>query len=97
VLIRQNINGQTLLYPFNSTLPYTVVVVYIRYHLKIVLFFVADDDNEYQMTRASKKSIELQTAYVYRKNTPRRHHYSGGEMKPAVIYVCSLANAYSVF
>ncbi|XP_020623451.1 uncharacterized protein LOC110060979 isoform X2 [Orbicella faveolata] len=36
----------------------------------------ADDGNEYQMTRASKKSIELQTAYVYRKNMPRRHHYS---------------------
>ena len=29
------------------------------------------------MTKASKKSIELQTAYVYRTNLPRRHHYSG--------------------
>jgi len=52
-------------------------------------FFVADDGNEYQMTRASKKSIELETAYVYRKSTPRRHHYSGKEMKAAVINVFS--------
>ncbi|PFX22086.1 uncharacterized protein LOC111334660 [Stylophora pistillata] len=35
-----------------------------------------DDKNEYQMSKASKKSIELQTAYVYRKNMPKRHHYS---------------------
>lgn len=68
-----------------------VVVAYIPNYRKIVLFFVADDDNEYQMTRASKKSIELQTAYVYRKNMPRRHHYSGGEMKVTVINICSLA------
>lgn len=80
-----------------TTLSCTVVVVNIRNYRKIVLFFVADDGNEYQMTRASKKSIELQTAYVYRKNTPRRHHYSGGGTKVAVINVCSLANAYSVF
>ena len=77
---------------FSLTLPSTIEVVYIR-NYRIILFFVADDSNEYQMARASKKSIELQTAYVYRKNTPRRHHYSGGEMKVAVINVCSLADS----
>lgn len=44
---------------------------------KSPMFFFSDDSNEYQMTKASKKSIELQTAYVYRTNLPRRHHYSG--------------------
>lgn len=39
------------------------------------------------MKKASKKSIELQTAYVYRKNTPRRHHYSGKEKKDAVVNI----------
>jgi len=67
-------------------------VVYIRNYRTVVLFFVADDSNEYQMARATKKSIELQTAYVYRKETPRRHHYSGGEMKVFVINACPLAD-----
>jgi len=75
-------------------LPYTVLVVHI--FLIFLIFFFADDANEYQMKRASKKSIELQTAYVYRKSTPRRHHYSGGEMKAAVINVFSLANAHNL-
>ncbi|XP_068747822.1 Golgi-associated plant pathogenesis-related protein 1-like [Montipora capricornis] len=52
--------------------------------LQIVLLFQAvlcmalhsDDKNEYQMKKASKKSLQLQTAYVYRTNLPRRHHYS---------------------
>ncbi|XP_074637162.1 uncharacterized protein LOC141895292 [Acropora palmata] len=34
------------------------------------------DKNDYQIKKASKKSIELETAYVYRTNLPRRHHYS---------------------
>lgn len=52
------------------------VISFLICQAALCLTRAADDGNEYQMTRASKKSIELQTAYVYRTNTPRRHHYS---------------------
>lgn len=65
-----------------------LVLLYLSWnYLFLRLDFSENDHNEYQMKKASKKSIELQTAYVYRKNTPRRHHYSGKEKKGAIVKI----------
>ena len=57
---------------FHLTCPYlALVMIYAKPR------FITGDTNEYQMTKASKKSIELETAYVYRTSMPQRHHYSG--------------------